>query len=104
MKVLSFILGALAGIWATVGFFLSVEVVRAYRENIDQDPWNECAAEEAPTINVQVYGHHQLVTPDMKPFDWERWKTADELNAERQAKQEFYNREDDETSPEDDDL
>lgn len=88
MKVLSFILGALAGIWATVGFFLSVEVVRAYRENIDQDPWNEYAAEEAPP----------------KPFDWERWKTADELNAERQAKQEFYNREDDETSPEDDDL
>jgi len=88
MKVLSFILGALAGIWATVGFFLSVEVVRAYRENIDQDPWNEYAAEEAPP----------------KPFDWERWKTADELNAERQAKQEFYTREDDETSPEDDDL
>ena len=88
MKVLSFILGALAGIWATVGFFLSVEVVRAYRENIDQDPWNEYAAEEAPP----------------KPFDWERWKTADELNAERQAKQEFYNREDDETSPEDEHL
>jgi hypothetical protein len=88
MKVLSFILGALAGIWATVGFFLSVEVVRAYRENIDQDPWQEYAAEEAPP----------------KPFDWERWKTADELNQERQAKQEFYTREDDETSPEDDDL
>jgi len=88
MKVLSFILGALAGIWATVGFFMSVEVVRAYRENIDQDPWQEYAAEEAPP----------------KPFDWERWKTADELNAERQAKQEFYTREDDETSPEDDDL
>jgi len=88
MKVLSFILGALAGIWATVGFFLSMEVVRAYRENIDQDPWQEYAAEEAPP----------------KPFDWERWKTADELNAERRAKQEFYTREDDETSPEDDDL
>jgi len=88
MKVVSFLLGALLGIWATVGFFLSVEVVRAYRENIDQDPWNEYAAEEAPP----------------KPFDWERWKTADELNQERQAKQEFYNREDDETSPEDDDL
>jgi len=88
MKVVSFLLGALAGIWATVGFFLSVEVVRAYRENIDQDPWNEYAAEEAPP----------------KPFDWERWKTADELNQERQAKNEFYNREDDETSSEDDDL
>ena len=88
MKVVSFLLGALAGIWATVGFFMSVEVVRAYRENIDQDPWQEYAAEDAPP----------------KPFDWERWKTADELNAERQAKQEFYNREDDETSPEDDDL
>ena len=88
MKVVSFLLGALTGIWATVGFFMSVEVVRAYRENIDQDPWQEYAAEEAP----------------QKPFDWERWKTADELNQERLAKQEFYTREDDETSPEDDDL
>ena len=89
MKVVSFLLGAFAGVWATVGFFMSVEVVRAYRENTDNDPWNEYASEEKPAI---------------EPFDWERWKTADELNQERQAKQEFYTREDDETSPEDDDL
>jgi hypothetical protein len=104
MKVVSFLLGALAGIWATVGFFMSVEVVRAYRENIDQDPWQEYAAEEKPTINVHLEGYPDLVSPTSKPFDWERWKTADELNQERLAKQEFYTREDDETSPEDDDL
>jgi hypothetical protein len=80
MKVVSFLLGAFAGVWATVGFFMSVEVVRAYRENTEVDPWNEYASEEAPA----------------KPFDWERWKTADELNEERKAKNEFYNREDDE--------
>ena len=86
MKVVSFLLGAFAGVWATVGFFMSVEVVRAYRENTDNDPWNEYASEEAPA----------------KPFDWERWKTADEINAERKAKNEFYNRE--EIDTEDDDL
>ena len=86
MKVVSFLLGAFVGVWATVGFFLSVEVVRAYRENTDSDPWNEYASEEAPT----------------KPFDWERWKTTDEINAERKAKNEFYNRE--EINTEDDDL
>ena len=86
MKVVSFLLGAFAGIWATVGFFMSVEVVRAYRENTDSDPWNEYASEEAPA----------------KPFDWERWKTADEINQERNAKNEFYNRE--EINTEDDDL
>lgn len=88
MKVVSFLLGAFAGVWATVGFFMSVEVVRAYRENTDSDPWNEYASEEAPA----------------KPFDWERWKTTDEINAERNAKQEFYNREEVEHSSEDDEL
>ena len=80
MKLVSFLLGAFTGVWATVGFFMSVEVVRAYRENTDSDPWQEYASEEALA----------------KPFDWERWKTADEINQERKAKQEFYNREDDE--------
>lgn len=77
MRVVSFLLGLFAGVWATVGFFMSVEVVRAYRENTEQDPWNEYASEEAPA----------------KPFDWERWKTTDEINQERNAKREFYNRE-----------
>lgn len=80
MKVVSFLLGAFAGVWATVGFFMSAEVVRAYRDNTEVDPWQEYASEEAPA----------------KPFDWERWKPIDEINAERNAKNEFYNREDDE--------
>jgi len=86
MKVVSFLLGAFAGVWATVGFFMSVEVVRAYRENTDSDPWQEYASEEAPA----------------KPFDWERWKTIDEINQERQAKNEFYHREEVETDTHDD--
>ena len=86
MKTVSFLLGAITGFWITAGLFLSAEVVRAYRENTEVDPWNEYASEEAPA----------------KPFDWERWKTADEINAERKAKNEFYNRE--EIDIEDDDL
>lgn len=66
--------------------FGSAEVVRAYRENTEVDPWNEYASEEAPA----------------KPFDWERWKSIDELNAERKAKNEFYNRE--EIDTQDDDI
>jgi hypothetical protein len=87
MNVVSFLLGAFAGVWATVGFFMSVEVVRAYRENTDNDPWNEYASEEKPAI---------------EPFDWERWKTTDELNQERQAKNEFYNREEIDTHDDED--
>ena len=80
MKVAIFLLGAVAGAFGVASLIAAAEVVRAYRDNIDQDPWQEYAAEEAPA----------------KPFDWERWKTTDELNQERQAKNEFYNREDDE--------
>jgi hypothetical protein len=86
MKVAIFLLGAVAGAFGVASLFLAAEVVRAYRDNTDQDPWQEYASEEAPA----------------KPFDWERWKTTDELNAERQAKNEFYNRE--EIDTEDDDL
>jgi hypothetical protein len=86
MKLVSFLLGALAGAWITAGLYVSAEVVRAYRDNIDLDPWQEYASEEAPA----------------KPFDWERWKTADELNQERKAKNEFYNREEVETDTRDD--
>ena len=86
MKIVSFLLGAFAGVWATVGFFMSVEVVRAYRENTESDPWQEYASEEKPT----------------EEFDWVRWNAAAELNAERNAKNEFYNRE--EIDTEDDDL
>lgn len=97
MKTVSFLLGAIAGAFATASLLLAAEVVRAYRDNTDLDPWQEYASEEKPTINVEVFGHHQLVTPLMRePFDWERWKTADELNQERRAKQEFNTREDDE--------
>jgi len=87
MKVVSFLLGAFTGVWATVGFFMSVEVVRAYRENTDNDPWNEYASEEKPAI---------------EPFDWERWKSADEINQERKAKNEFYSREEVESDTHDD--
>lgn len=80
MKVAIFLLGAVAGAFGVASLIAAAEVVRAYRDNTDLDPWNEYAAEEAPA----------------KPFDWERWKTTDELNQERQAKNEFYNREDDE--------
>jgi len=79
MKLVSFLLGAIAGVWITAGLYVSAEVIRAYRDNIDQDPWQEFASEETPA----------------KPFDWERWKTFDEINQERKAKNEFYNREDD---------
>ena len=75
-----FAFGALSGAALVTTILLATEIVRAYRENTDNDPWNEYASEEAPA----------------KPFDWERWKTTDELNQERQAKNEFYNREDDE--------
>jgi hypothetical protein len=88
MKVAIFLFGAVVGVFSTASLLLAAEVVRAYRDNTDLDPWQEYAAEEKPA----------------KPFDWERWKTIDEINQERQAKQEFYNREDDETSPEDDEL
>ena len=79
MKLVSFLLGAIAGVWITAGLYVSAEVIRAYRDNIDVDPWQEFASEETPA----------------KPFDWERWKTFDEINQERKAKNEFYNREDD---------
>jgi hypothetical protein len=81
MKVAIFLFGAVVGVFSTASLLLAVEVVRAYRENTDSDPWNEYASEEKPQT---------------KPFDWERWKSADEINQERRAKQEFYNREDDE--------
>ena len=86
MKLVSFLLGAIAGAWITAGLYVSAEVIRAYRDNIDLDPWQEYAAEEAPA----------------KPFDWERWKTADEINQERKAKNEFYSREEVETDTHDD--
>ena len=86
MKLLTFLLGAIAGTFATASLLLAAEVVRAYRDNTASDPWQEYASEEAPA----------------KPFDWERWKTADEIRAERKAKNEFYNRE--EIDTEDDEL
>lgn len=86
MKLTTFLLGAIAGTFVTASLLLAAEVFRAYRENTEQDPWNEHSSEEAP--------HKQ-------PFDWELWKTADELNAERRAKQEFYTR--DQPDTEDDD-
>jgi hypothetical protein len=79
MKVAIFLFGAVVGVFSTASLLLAAEVVRAYRDNTDLDPWQEYASEEAPA----------------KPFDWERWKTIDEINQERQAKNEFYNREDD---------
>jgi len=81
-----FVFGAISGAALLLTILLAVEVVRAYRDNTEVDPWQEYASEEAPE----------------KPFDWERWKTIDELNAERKAKNEFYNRE--EIDTEDDDL
>jgi len=86
MKVVSFLLGAITGVWITAGLVISAQVVRAYRDSIDQDPWQEYAAEEAPA----------------KPFDWERWKSADEINQERKAKNEFYSREEVESDTHDD--
>ena len=88
MKVAIFLLGAVVGVFSTASLLLAAEVVRAYRENTEVDPWQEYASEEAPA----------------KPFDWERWKPIDEINQERQAKNEFYNREEVEHSPEDDEL
>ena len=73
-----FLFGALSGAAFVSAILLAVEIVRVYRET-DVDPWNEFATEETPA----------------KPFDWERWKTFDEINQERKAKNEFYNREDD---------
>ena len=105
MKVAIFLFGAVVGVFSTASLLLAAEVVRAYRDNTEVDPWQEYASEEKPTINVELYGHHQLVTPLMRePFDWERWKTIDEINQERQAKNEFYNREEVEHSLEDNDL
>jgi len=88
MKVAIFLFGAVVGVFSTASLLLAAEVVRAYRDNTEVDPWQEYASEEAP----------------VKPFDWERWKTIDEINQERQAKNEFYNREEVEHSSEDDDL
>lgn len=76
-----FLFGALSGAALVTTILLAAEIVRAYRDNTDLDPWNEYASEEKPQT---------------KPFDWERWKTVDEINQERNAKNEFYNREDDE--------
>lgn len=81
-----FVFGAISGAALLATILLAAEIVRAYRENTEVDPWNEYASEEAP----------------VKPFDWERWKTTDEINQERKAKNEFYNRE--EIDIEDDDL
>jgi hypothetical protein len=78
MKIATFLFGALSGAAFVSAILLAVEIVRVYRE-IDVDPWQEFSAEETPA----------------KPFDWERWKTFDEINQERKAKNEFYNREDD---------
>jgi hypothetical protein len=46
MKVVSFLFGAFAGVWATVGFLLAAEVVRAYRENTEVDSWQEYHSED----------------------------------------------------------
>jgi hypothetical protein len=87
MKVAMFLFGALSGAAFVITILLGVEIVRVYRE-IDVDPWQEFASEEAPA----------------KPFDWERWKTVDEINQERKAKNEFYNREEVEFDIEDENL
>jgi len=88
MKVAIFLLGAVAGAFGLALLYLAAEVVHVYRNNTEVDPWNEYASEEAPA----------------KPFDWEHWKTIDEINQERKAKNEFYNREEVEHHAEDDEL
>ena len=81
MKLLAFLAGLIIGAFGVSSALFAAEVFRAYRDNTDLDPWQEYASEEKPQT---------------QPFDWERWKTIDEINQERNAKNEFYNREDDE--------
>jgi len=77
MKIFTLLIGFVLGAFTAISAVLAAEVVHSYKKAADLDPWNEYASEEDPA----------------KPFDWEHWKTTDELNQERLAKQEFYTRE-----------
>lgn len=88
MRFVSFAIGAFVGWFATSALILATEVVRAYRNNTDTDPWNEYASEEKP---------ESVATSN----EWQRITEIDELKKNRAMKLEQMSQDEPEHSCED---